>query len=193
MGVGMSDFEFFFSFYGLILGLSIVEIVAGVARTFSERAGIKHAHALLTPLLAAFVAMDVANYWVRAWVDFRDIHIHYGVLLAGLSLSGLYYIAASLVFPKELSEWASLDEHFWARRRVVLLCLLACATVVDGFQIAVAWGRLPVAFFLTNVLYGLCVLTAAFARRRGLVIAALGGGIALYLTYAAAAFMRAQT
>lgn len=187
----MSDFEFFFSFYGLILGLSIVEIVGGVARTFSERAGIKHAHAVLTPLLAAFVAMDVANYWVRAWVDFRTVHIHYGVLLAGLSLSGLYYIAASLVFPKELSEWKSLDEHFWARRRVVLLCLLVCATVVDGFQVAAAWGQLPVAFFATNALYVSCVLAAAFAGRRWQVVAALSGGIVLYLTYAVLAFVRA--
>ena len=33
----MSDFEFFFSFYGLLLGLSVAELTGGFARLLHER------------------------------------------------------------------------------------------------------------------------------------------------------------
>lgn len=60
----MSDFEFFFSFYGLILGLSVAEIASGIARTVHERGEVRVGW--LTPMLAVFVSLDVAGFWVVA-------------------------------------------------------------------------------------------------------------------------------
>ena len=37
----MSAFEFFFSFYGLLLGLSVAELVGGFARVLHERERIR--------------------------------------------------------------------------------------------------------------------------------------------------------
>ena len=45
----MSAFEFFFSFYGLILGLSVAELLGGFARTLNRNP--RPRFGLLTPLL----------------------------------------------------------------------------------------------------------------------------------------------
>ena len=119
----MSDFEFFFSFYGLILGLSVAEIASGIARTVHERGELRVGW--LTPMLAVFVSLDVAGFWVVAWQDWRGIAFDFGILVIGLVMAMTYYVAAAVVFPREFQGWASLDEHFWARRRLVFGGILA--------------------------------------------------------------------
>lgn len=59
----MSAFEFFFSFYGLVLGLSVAVIATGVARAFKHRKTVKIGWK--TPMLALFVAFDIATFWTR--------------------------------------------------------------------------------------------------------------------------------
>jgi hypothetical protein len=118
----MTDFEFFFSFYGLLLGLSVAEIAAGIARTFHERRAVKVG--LLTPLLAAFVCLDIASFWSAAWLDYREERFGYALLVIGMVTAMIYYVAASLVFPRNSSEWPSLDEHFWQHRRTVIFGVL---------------------------------------------------------------------
>lgn len=119
----MSDFEFFFSFYGLILGLSVAELASGVARTVHERGEVKIG--LLTPLLAVFVALDVAGFWVVAWQDWRGVKVNFPILAYGMAMAMIYYVSAAVVFPRDISGWRSLDDHFWARRRVVFGGMLA--------------------------------------------------------------------
>ena len=46
----MSAFEFFFGFYGLILGLSVVEVVTGFSKVLKQRRRIRIGY--LTPMLA---------------------------------------------------------------------------------------------------------------------------------------------
>ena len=65
----MSAFEFFFSFYGLLLGLSVAELVGGFSRVLHERQRVRFGW--LTPLLAVFVALDLATFWNQAWRFFR--------------------------------------------------------------------------------------------------------------------------
>ncbi len=60
----MSAFEFFFSFYGLVLGLSVAVIATGVARAFKHRKTVRVGWK--TPMLAAFVALDIATFWDAA-------------------------------------------------------------------------------------------------------------------------------
>ena len=56
----MSAFEFFFSFYGLLLGLSVAVIATGLATAIQHRKKIRIGW--LTPLLALLVALDVASF-----------------------------------------------------------------------------------------------------------------------------------
>ncbi len=64
----MSAFEFFFSFYGLLLGLSVAELVGGFARVLHERQRVRFGW--LTPLLALFVAVDLVTFWNRPGSSF---------------------------------------------------------------------------------------------------------------------------
>ena len=139
----MNAFEFFFSFYGLLLGLSVAELIGGFARAVQERSAVRFGW--LTPMLAAFITLDVATFWNQAWVIFRHAPYSYALLIVGLFIASIFYIAATLVFPRDFKAWTSLDEHFWAHRRWVLLCALSANLIVIVIFLlnATATGELP--------------------------------------------------
>lgn len=128
----MSAFEFFFSFYGLLLGLSVAELVGGFARVLHERERIRFGW--LTPALALFVAIDIATFWNQAWVIFRGAPFNTFLLLLSLSIAATFYVAASVTFPRVSAEGAhervDLDAHFWAHRKLVFGCILAANLIV---------------------------------------------------------------
>ena len=128
----MSPFEFFFSFYGLLLGLSVAELVSGFSRVLHERQRVRFGG--LTPLLALFVAMDVATFWSQAWTIFRGAPFSLALLFVGLTVAATFYIAASITFPRVTAEGVEqkidLDDHFWAHRRLIFTCILAANLIV---------------------------------------------------------------
>ena len=183
----MSAFEFFFSFYGLLLGLSVAELVGGFARVLHERQRVRFGW--LTPMLAIFVAMDVATVWSQAWTIFRGAPFNLSLLFAGLVVAGTFYVAASVTFPRVTAEGVSdridLDEHFWAHRRLVFTCVLVANLIVATLFIGLASLNSGFAELMTARLWiGVAIFvlgtaTAAFARWRRVAIAAL----ALVLIY----------
>lgn len=128
----MSAFEFFFSFYGLLLGLSVAELVGGFARVLHERERVRFGR--LTPMLAVFVALDVATFWSQAWVIFRGAPFSLALFSAGLVIAATFYVAASVTFPRLTAEGVhdrvDLDEHFWRHRRLVFGCIAGANAVV---------------------------------------------------------------
>lgn len=183
----MSAFEFFFSFYGLLLGLSVAVIATGLATAIQHRKKIRIGW--LTPLLALFVGLDIASFWDSAWVNFRHLPFSYGMLIAGLAIALVYFIAASLVFPHDLDDGQSLDDHFWANKKVVLLLTIA-ANVIGVAVMAIAnigrdGGMTIIHGYLMNLaFYVLLVGPAAFARRARLFAILIGFHIAVYLVIA---------
>lgn len=177
----MSAFEFFFSFYGLLLGLSVAELVGGFARVLHERHRVRFGW--LTPLLAVFVAVDLATFWNQAWVFFRGAPFNPVLLLIGLVIAATFYIAASVTFPRLTAEGVEtridLDEHFWAHRRVVFGCVLAANAMVWILLGALAladadWAAVWTPRIIVGVcIFGLGTATAAFASSRRVVCAAL--------------------
>jgi len=178
----VSAFEFFFSFYGLLLGLSVAELVGGFARVLHEKRRIRFGW--LTPLLALFVAIDIATFWNQAWVIFRGAPFNTFVLLVSLSIAATFYVAASVTFPRVSAEGGDeridLDDHFWAHRRLVFGCVLAANLIVAVVVIILAqmnaeFGRLAgsarlwvgVTIFVTGT------ATAAFAPWRRVAVGAL--------------------
>lgn len=80
----------------------------------------------LTPLLALFVLLDVTGFWSIVW-DARDaIPASYGVLVIALAITGLYYFAASLIFPSNLDAEVDLDLWYFDHKSTVFAILLAC-------------------------------------------------------------------
>ena len=170
----MSAFEFFFSFYGLLLGLSVAELVGGFARVLHERQRVRFGW--LTPMLAIFVAMDVATFWSQAWTIFRGAPFNLSLLFAGLVVAGTFYVAASVTFPRVTAEGVSdridLDEPFWAHRRLVFTCVLVANLIVATLFIGLASLNSGFAELMTARLWiGVAIFvlgtaTAAFAPWR---------------------------
>jgi hypothetical protein len=177
----MSAFEFFFSFYGLLLGLCVAELVGGFARVLHERQRVRFG--LLTPLLALFVAMDVATFWSQAWTIFRGAPFNLALLFVGLVVASTFYIAASVTFPRVTAEGVEhridLDDHFWAHRRLVFTCILAANLIVAAIFIALmavdaSFAALSgLRLWIGFAIFSLGTATAAFAPGRRIPVAAL--------------------
>ncbi|WP_428148940.1 hypothetical protein [Brevundimonas sp.] len=170
----MSAFEFFFSFYGLLLGLSVAELVGGLSRVLHERQRVRFGW--LTPLLALFVAMDVATFWSQAWTIFRGAPFNLALLFVGLVVAATFYIAASVTFPRVTAEGVEeridLDDHFWAHRRLIFSCILAANLIVVTIFISLMLADASFAtlssprLWIGFVVFSLGAAAAAFAPRR---------------------------
>ena len=170
----MSAFSFFFSFYGLLLGLCVAELVGGLARTLHER---KRVHfGWLTPALALFVAIDIATFWNQAWIFFRGAPYNMFLLLLGLVIASTFYIAASITFPKlsqAETQHIDLDQHFWEQRRTIFSCILAANLIVVTLILCLASANAEFARVASSarLWIGLAIFvagtaTAGFAKNR---------------------------
>jgi hypothetical protein len=128
------SFEFFFSFYGLLLGLSAAEVAKGLAHALGVHERIRIGW--LTPMLAAFVLLDIASFWFFAWGGRALVTIGWTSLFVGLVIAITYYLAAALVFPYDLAAWTSLDEHYWRRKRLVVAGIMLPNAIVFGLTMA---------------------------------------------------------
>jgi len=117
-----------------LLGLSVAEVAKGLARALGARERIRIGW--LTPMLAAFLLLDIASFWLVAWGARAQVTIGWTSLFVGLVIAITYYLAAALVFPNDLAEWASLDEHYWRRKRLVVAGLMLANAIVLGLVIA---------------------------------------------------------
>ena len=164
----MSQFEYFFGFYSLVLGLSVVELLTGVARAIENRSSLKLSR--LTLMLALFLALDLSSYWLQAWALYQGAPLSMAVITHGLVAAGAYFVAAYLIFPRvtKLKRGEGLDDHFWATRRWVFGAVLL-TNVLNVGSIAVLTGGFG---FLAPPAYGVFIATfyiacavAAFAPR----------------------------
>ncbi|MEQ7154531.1 hypothetical protein [Brevundimonas aurifodinae] len=182
----MSAFEFFFSFYGLILGLSVAEIITGFARALRTRQSLRVGW--LTPLLALFVLMDLASFWAGAWLLLQSIQITYAFLIAGLTIAAVYYLSASLVIPDDFAAWPSFDDYFDRHKSQVMLGVVTANTLAfqilpllsgQSFQARLEiWSRPDYA--LTIGLYYLLAAAVILVRHRRANMALLSILIGLY-------------
>ena len=129
----MSAFEFFFSLYGLILGLSVTEVVTGFARMLKARERIRLG--FVTPMLGALLLIDLASFWVNAWANMGAYEVGLPLLLVGLIVAGIYFLAASLVFPDDLASWPSLDAFYDRHKRRVVGGVVA-ANLINDFGVS---------------------------------------------------------
>jgi uncharacterized membrane protein len=127
----MDDFEFLFALYGLMLGLSIAEVLSGLARSLEDRLHSRPTLRIgwLSPLLAVFVLLDLLSFWGAAWTVQPLVRVSGESLMLVTLFAGAYYLAARLVFPRELDRVDDLDDHFFRIRRIVLGILLALLVV----------------------------------------------------------------
>ena len=166
----MTDFEFLFSVFGLLIGLTLVEIAVKFADAIDGHS--RRPIGLLTPLLACFVLIDVAGYWLFAW-SLRDLlHVRWRTVFTGLTVAMIYYFSASMIFPRSQGTWKTLDEHYWARKRLVIGGVL----LVEGATMAWQWTRAVPAlddywFWFYQLPYFVPMAALLFTRSRRVDIA----------------------
>ncbi len=130
----MTVFEFVFSLYSLLFGLALAQVFAGLGNTLQERHKIKIGW--LTPLLGLFVTIDITSFWAIGW-DMRDMfRPDFLYLLCGVLLTGIYYLAARLVFPRNFVEWPDLDVYYFRHKQWVFGGILFCNLVATMGSVA---------------------------------------------------------
>ncbi len=186
----MSDFEFIFALFGLLLGLSIAEILGGFARAIELRLQPDSTVRIgwLTPLLGVFVLLDLLSFWQAAWTVRDVVGVSGKALMAVTLFAGTYYLAARLTFPRDLKGSGDYDAHFLRVRRIVigmmaalLLCQLAWYASVPALAVHLArW--LPM--LLTGILIALmaaAVLVRGERTCRWVMTALVARYIVVYL------------
>lgn len=124
----MSEFEFFFTFYGLVLGLAAAEVLNGLGGVVRAR---RLGHVgVQTALLTTFLMVAICATWVDAWTSLREVKITLGSLAAPLGIAGCYYLAAVILFPRDLEDWASLDAYYTERKRYAAILILVAELLV---------------------------------------------------------------
>lgn len=163
----MSEFEFVFALFGLLLGLSLTEVLGGLGRAIEARLcpGSEVRIGWLTPMLGAFVILDLLSFWQAAWVNRNIVGVSGESLLAVTAFASAYYLAAYLVFPRAAESVGDFDAHFFRVRRIVigvmfvlLLCQLGWYASVP--ELAVRLSR-PLALGLTGALIVLMIFAMA--------------------------------
>ena len=78
----------------------------------------------LTPLLGVVVILDLTSFWLLAWEAQPQIGANYLTLVSVLVIVGIYYLAASLIFPDEPADWPDFDLWYDRQNRMVIGGLL---------------------------------------------------------------------
>ena len=189
----MDGFNFAFSLFAIILGLSLVEVLTGFARALKRR---RLVHlGWLTPIAATYVMLDLTSFWEFGWGSRRFVSPQYGYLLVGLFVSGLYYLAASLIFPSEFDEGgrkmtaADFDAHYMQHRKQVFGAVMLCDLIESAPVFIIRFHEIPARVWIENVVQISALLTCILWRSKRANIAALSILIAIYLYTAVMSFL----
>ena len=187
----MTTFEFIFALYSLLLGLALAEILTGLGRAIEHRYASDAADTAfelgwLTPLLAAFVILDLLSFWAFAWVARDHLQVSTQTLLAVVAFASCYYLAARLVFPSEPKAFRTLDTHYFRVRRIIMAILVALVFAQWAFNLSVPAisDRVftPFAIGMTAVLIaGMTAVAFVKNRRLSITLLLLLGARYLYL------------
>lgn len=122
----MSPFELVFALFGLLLGLAIAEVLGGFSRALKLKRGTKPVRiGWLTPLLGLFMIIDLTSFWLNAYHSRDQLTADHLTLLVVLAIVGIYYLAATLIFPDDPEQWPDFDVWYDNQNRLVLGGMLA--------------------------------------------------------------------
>lgn len=130
----MDQFEFFMTFYGLLLGLGVAELLGGFANLLRQKSPPRLG--LTTPLLGAIVLTEMLANFIDAWVKFRDIAITLPSLLVPTLIGVVYYVIAVIVIPRDLTEWTDLDDYMTRRRRWIIGLLILANCLIATLEVS---------------------------------------------------------
>ena len=184
----MDAFSFVFTLFGLVLGLALTEVFGGFGAALQERHKIRIGW--LTPLLGVVVALDLTSFWGSAWYSRKLVPAHPLVLQCALVITGIYYLAARLIFPHDRDEWPDYDVYYFEHRRWVIGGIIVCNVLLNVGQLAL--GHNPMKLRedqLVNALFFAELVALMTLRSRPANIAILALVAAAYPITAIISFM----
>lgn len=184
----MTIFEFVFSLYSLLFGLALAQVFGGFGNVLQERHKLKVGW--LTPLLGLFVILDLTSFWEVGW-QLRDISRPYFLfLMCCVLLSGIYYLAARLVFPRNFVEWPNLDVYYFRHKQWVYGGILLC-NIVAAIALLILksqFMRSPTGF-LNDLTYFILLVALLAARTKRASIVLLVLMLSRYAVFPVIAFL----
>lgn len=182
----MSEFEFFMGFYSLLLGLAVAELLHGVGNLVRGRHLQKIG--LQTGLLSLLLLIAMCATWVDAWQGRDETALYLQRLAAPLGAAICYYLAAVMLFPKDIEEWKSLDDYFTERKAYIMGLVLGAEVCVALSKVSYfqqTYAQDPDVIWRWIIPYTvtiqLVMLSLIFVRSRRLTIGLLGVLILLFL------------
>jgi hypothetical protein len=130
----MTSFEYVFSLFSILLGLALAQVLRGFADVVET--GPRLRIGWPTFLLALVVMSDITLFWRVVWQARSHMPDTSTALFVTLIISGLYYFAAVLVFPRKIAGRNELDTHFLAQKEKVLGCLLTANLIAYAARYA---------------------------------------------------------
>jgi hypothetical protein len=181
----MDEFEVFFTFYGLILGLSAAEILKSLGGL--ARRGALRAIRAQAGLIAFLTFLLICATWIDAWSLRASFKLDFRSLWAPIGAATAYYLAAVVVLPRENSEWDDMDAYFAKRKSFIIGALIAAELFVTAIQLPDLVEQLhtePMLFWLfsmplTTAIFGVFTVMF-FARSRRANIAAITTQIVIF-------------
>ena len=174
----MDSFSYFITFYSLILGLALTELLGGFAHMVRAKA-LKKLEPQ-TALLALFILVDICSTWVDGWLSLKDVTVNFAGLWAPVLLAICFYLAAATVFPHDDSDHERLGDYYRERKRFVVGLLLAGEMLIHVTYLHVFEDRIahhPAVFWLWTVPYNVAIeatmVALLFVRSRRANVALL--------------------
>jgi hypothetical protein len=162
----MSDFEGLFGLFGLMFGLIVAELALKSADAIDSSR--ERPIGFLTPLLALLVLTDATSIWMDYWAARNALHVNWHTVFGGVIVAIIYFLTATLVFPRTNRGWTHLDDHYWSRKRLVAGGLLFVNLVADALMMArvmPAWNDWWFYFYFVGYAFALTGLVLSRSRR----------------------------
>jgi hypothetical protein len=140
----MSGSDLVFQLFALLLGLSVAELLAGLARSWRIQVGATIAGdaqiriGWLVPLLALLVLCDQTHFWVTAYELREAVAFDYATLLGVLAIIGGYYVVSTFVFPDQPGQWRDFDNYYLRTNRTVVAGMMAINLATLVYALAAA-------------------------------------------------------
>lgn len=119
----MTPFQFYFSFFTLIIGLAVAAVARGFGTLWQSRRRTRVGYQ--TPLLGTFLLLDMSRFWLALWTRQEIAGLGALALTSVLCVTLPYVFVTTIMFPADPEEWPSLDEYYLEHTRPIYVSLLA--------------------------------------------------------------------